>query len=180
MRCLGYKPCSLRERVVVQLLSIGMGGEQTHSHWKSNRATLKENGCDDPICTVPHRCSIEPISSRTPFRHTSSMESSQSLELQRHIRVAVVPLGNTSEYAVAAVQHHLSLVGFPLAYSVRRRPVMLQDIPDFEIYTTRFKSRENESNTVNILYTCNQTHFGEGVISPFESFFVVAAPWCDL
>ena len=72
------------------------------------------------------------------------MESSQSLELQRHIRVAVVPLGNTSEYAVAAVQHHLSLVGFPLAHSVRRRPVMLQDIPDFEIYTTRFKSRENE------------------------------------
>ena len=94
--------------------------------------------------------------------------------------MAVVPLGNTSEYAVAAVQHHLSLVGFSLAHSVRCRPVMLQDIPEFEVYTTRFKSRENESNTVSILYTCNQTHFGEGVISAFESFFVVAVPGSDL
>ena len=48
----------------------------------------------------------------------------------------------------------------------------LQDIPEFEIYSTRFKSSDYQSNTVDILYTTQQTNFGEGILSPFEPFFV--------
>ena len=100
------------------------------------------------------------------------MEASQTLELQRYIRVAIVPLGNTSDNVTAAVQHRLSLTEYKSYKLMISRAVKLQDIPEFEIYSTRFKSIDYQSNTVNILYITQQTNFGEGVISPFEPFFV--------
>lgn len=67
------------------------------------------------------------------------MEASQTLELQRHIRVAIVPLGNTSDNVTAAVQHRLSLTEYKSYKLMISRAVKLQDIPEFEIYSTRFK-----------------------------------------
>ena len=37
------------------------------------------------------------------------MEASQTLELERAVRIAIVPLGNTSDQVTAAFQHRLSL-----------------------------------------------------------------------
>ncbi len=38
------------------------------------------------------------------------MEYAQSLELQRYFRVAVVPLGDTSEKVVSVIQRHLAAI----------------------------------------------------------------------
>jgi len=49
---------------------------------------------------------------------------------------------------------------------------MLQDLPEFEVYATGFKSNENSSNLINILYQTNQTNYNEGITSVYDTFFV--------
>lgn len=46
------------------------------------------------------------------FTHIHVMEYLQSLELQRFLRVNVIPLGNTREEVVVSVQRQLSDRGF--------------------------------------------------------------------
>lgn len=50
---------------------------------------------------------------------------------------------------------------------------MLQDLPEFEVYATGFKSSENSSNLINVLYQTNQTNYNEGITSAYDTFFVV-------
>lgn len=50
--------------------------------------------------------------------------------------------------------------------------MLLQDIPEFEMYSPRFRSKENSTTPIHILYMTNQTNFGCGIQSPFGSFFV--------
>lgn len=49
---------------------------------------------------------------------------------------------------------------------------MLQDIPDFEIYATHFKSVDYSTNAIHVSYETIQSNFNQEIISPFESFFV--------
>ena len=49
---------------------------------------------------------------------------------------------------------------------------MLQDLPEFEVYATGFKSNENSSNLINILYQTNQTNYNEGITSVYDTLFV--------
>lgn len=56
--------------------------------------------------------------------------------------------------------------------------MLLRDIPEFEIYSTRFRSRENATNPIQLLYMTNETNSNCGIQSPFESFFVVLVPRC--
>ena len=46
------------------------------------------------------------------FLNIARMETSQTLELERSIRIAIVPLGNTQDKVTAAVQHCLSLTEY--------------------------------------------------------------------
>lgn len=57
---------------------------------------------------------------------------------------------------------------------------MLQDLPEFEVYATGFKSSENSSNLINVLYQTNQTNYNEGITSAYDTFFVVISSfsWC--
>ena len=52
------------------------------------------------------------------------------------------------------------------------RFVMLQDIPDFEIFATHFRSIDYSTNIINVSYETQQSNYNQSLHSPFGSFLV--------
>lgn len=49
---------------------------------------------------------------------------------------------------------------------------MLQDIPDFEIFATHFRSIDYSTNIINVSYETQQSNYNQSLHSPFGSFLV--------